>query len=236
MNCSTLTIFTLKDEDTLPEEMAEFLYLLKGTYGAANAFCLKNPLLTLSEKNLAATAAQFRAFLEELSPVELDMLFNQDLDDKRLVTQRILRASPWEFVLYGLVPCLALAMIISGGELSFLGLKCKLNAIGDGVKKLKTGLGLGKKVVSGYGIKSAKIKLSKAEYAELKKQDPSKNSRGGFQSFLINLQNRVNKNTLEIELNQTDLARIEKYKSDPKAGGFQSRFLKIFGRHFPSNF
>lgn len=39
--------------------------------------------------------------------------------------------------------------------------------------------------------------------------------------------------TRKLHLSPSDLERIYRYKANPKKGGWQSRFKKIFGRHFP---
>jgi hypothetical protein len=62
-------------------------------------------------------------------------------------------------------------------------------------------------------------------------QQPAR-SDGGFQGFLVGLQNRTNRQTRELELSERDLERIYRYKANPRKGGWQSRFNKIFGRHF----
>jgi len=234
MNMKEFAISTNQDENLSPTELAEFFFLFKATYVAAVDFCEKNRIDNIDQRDAGRLQSEFNLYLKKLTAIELDDLFTRNLGGKNLATTRISRSSPWEYIVCGLVTASVLAAIVSGGEVSFVGLfSCKLNAIGDGIRKLKTGLGIGKKTSVGYCVQSTKIKLSKTEYAELKKQDPNKKSRGGFQSFLVNLQNRINKSTLEIELNQSDLKRIAKYKAQPKAGGFQARFLKIFGRHFP---
>jgi hypothetical protein len=77
------------------------------------------------------------------------------------------------------------------------------------------------------------IKLNEKEYTALSVQGDASKNKGGFQHFLVGLKNRLNKQTRELHLSPSDLQRIYRYKANPKKGGWQSRFKKIFGRHFP---
>ena len=49
----------------------------------------------------------------------------------------------------------------------------------------------------------------------------------------VELKTRANKRTKQLELSESELDRIYRYRSNPKKGGWQSRLYKIFGRHFP---
>ena len=149
----------------------------------------------------------------------------------------IKRNSPLEIVLACSITFLTLAVIFSGGKIkaSSKGFEAVLPSLGEGIKSLKTALGLGGKVTSSYSIRTIKIKLNQEEVDALQLQDPSQKNKGGFQNFLIGLQARLNRRTKELTLSDVDLERVMKYKAEPKKGGFQSRFKKIFGRHFPSN-
>ena len=64
-------------------------------------------------------------------------------------------------------------------------------------------------------------------------QDDASKNKGGFQHFQVGLKDRINKQTRELQLSPSDLERIYRYKANPNKGGWQSRFKKIFGRHFP---
>jgi len=124
-------------------------------------------------------------------------------------------------------------VIFSGGKISLLGaIRAELPAFGKGLKALREALALDKTVQAGFGIREATIKLTKDEFEELMKQDPSTRRDGGFQGFLVALQDRTNRQTRELDLSERDLERILRYKAKPKKGGWQSRFNKIFGRHF----
>jgi len=73
-----------------------------------------------------------------------------------------------------------------------------------------------------------KIVLNKSEMSELMK--PNAGS-GGWQSLLEGLQGKVNSQTGEITLTDTDLERIQRYAFDYGNGGWESRLIAVFGRH-----
>ncbi len=149
----------------------------------------------------------------------------------------IKRNSPLEIVLACSITFLTLAVIFSGGKIkaNSKGFEAVLPSLGEGIKSLKSALGLGGNVTSSYSIRTIKIKLNSEEVKTLQLQHPSQKNKGGFQNFLIGLQSRLNRSTNELTLSDVDLERVMNYKADPKKGGFQSRFKKIFGRHFPSD-
>jgi hypothetical protein len=68
------------------------------------------------------------------------------------------------------------------------------------------------------------------ERTSLFKQNPASRSGGGFQAFLVGLQERVNAATNTLELRLSDRERIARYAHDYKGGGWQGRLSKIFGR------
>ena len=99
---------------------------------------------------------------------------------------------------------------------------------------MRAALGLDKNVLqAGFCIREIVIKLDEKELAALLLQEDASRNQGGFQHFLVGLKNRVNKRTRELQLSPSDLERVYRYKANPKKGGWQSRFKKIFGRHFP---
>jgi predicted DNA binding CopG/RHH family protein len=71
------------------------------------------------------------------------------------------------------------------------------------------------------------IQLIAAEITELQKTSPDDRRKGGFQSYIVELQERV-KNR-EIDLSHEDLIKIDRYASYT-SGGYQTRLKKIFGR------
>ena len=137
-----------------------------------------------------------------------------------------------EIALVGLPLLLVLAVIFSGGKIQLAGgvVKATLPPLGAGIKALREALGLNKRLQANFGIRETTIKLNSEEYKAL--MIPPKGS-GGFQSFFKGLQNRVKRKTKELTLSPDDLKRIYRHKADPKKGGWQARFARIFGRHFP---
>lgn len=75
-----------------------------------------------------------------------------------------------------------------------------------------------------------RVVLTVAEVAELDRQDPATRTRGGWQRLIVGLQQRVNRLTLELDLDERDLERIARYAFDYKRGGWQGRLMKIFSR------
>jgi hypothetical protein len=71
------------------------------------------------------------------------------------------------------------------------------------------------------------FELNAAEVAEL---DRPVAGVGGFQTFLRQLQRRLNHATREIKLGDDDIATIAHYAFDYKQGGWQERLLAVFGR------
>jgi hypothetical protein len=80
-----------------------------------------------------------------------------------------------------------------------------------------------------------KIKLSTQELDELNKTPPSAAKRGGFQNFMVQLQYRIDEDTNELDLDSTDLQRIQRYAFAYKQGGYQTRLQKIFARNLGSD-
>ena len=77
---------------------------------------------------------------------------------------------------------------------------------------------------------SKTIILNHIEMSELLIQNPDTKKDGGFQSLLVSLQERLNKTTGAITLEDTDLERIAKYAFDYKNGGWEDRLKSIFQR------
>jgi len=84
-------------------------------------------------------------------------------------------------------------------------------------------------------INTTKIVLGQSEIDILFRQHPSTKSAGGFQNFLISLQNRTNRNTGQILLALQDIVRIQKYAFDYGQGGWEWRLKAIFGRSLGPN-
>ena len=75
------------------------------------------------------------------------------------------------------------------------------------------------------------VVLSPHEIAVLDRQDPSTEQDGGWQSLLVGLQQKLNRDTGELVLDDADLERIPRYAFDYGNGGWESRLLNIFERH-----
>lgn len=229
---------TITDQSAMldPSELAEFLYLfpavgcaLRRIVPTSEHDALRNP----TPEELAA----FKHKLGRFSPNALDSFFDPKTSSEFLKINQIVRNSPLEITLYGCAFLISLGVIFSGGKISILdhALKAELPPFGKGLKSLRDALGLNNRIKAGFGIRETVIKLNKQEYAALCMQDDASKNNGGFQHFLVGLKGRVNKQTRELQLSPSDLERIYRYKANPKKGGWQSRFKKIFSRHFPED-
>lgn len=74
------------------------------------------------------------------------------------------------------------------------------------------------------------VTLTPSETTVLFRQNPKTSQDGGFQGFLVSLQNRINRTTGEIELTAQDLERVPRYAFDYGNGGWENRLVDIFGR------
>lgn len=74
------------------------------------------------------------------------------------------------------------------------------------------------------------VMLNEEELSVLFKQDPSKKNGGGFQRFLVNLQEKTDRTTGAVELSEDDLKKIPHYAFDCGPGGFEGRIKSIFER------
>ena len=79
------------------------------------------------------------------------------------------------------------------------------------------------------------IVLNDDEIALLDKQDPATAKDGGFQGFMVDLQQRLRRGTQELKLTDGDIERIAQYAFDYKQGGWEDRLKAIFGRHLGPN-
>jgi hypothetical protein len=126
------------------------------------------------------------------------------------------------------------AAILSGGrqviKIGPLMLEFNLNSLGESIISLRDAFSRNSALQTGYGFKGAKIKLNQDEFDALNKPV---NLNGGFQRFLYELQTRIKPGTKILNLGNRDIEQILRYKQNPAKGGFQSRFNKIFRRHFP---
>lgn len=141
--------------------------------------------------------------------------------------------SPLIITICGCLLLLTSAAVLSGGsqeiKIGPLEFKFNLRSLGESLKILQSSFIPDKSFQPVYCLPGQKIKLNQSEFNELMK---SANSNGGFQLFQQELQRRINQKTKILVLTEEDVRRILRYKLNPKKGGFQSRYQKIFGRHF----
>lgn len=225
-------LLTVKDEAKAinPTELAEFLYLFQGANVALQQVAsIDNRFRQPTEAEIADAKSQIASF----SPKQLDSIFDPKRAKDLLQIGSISRQSPLEIVVMGCLSLLTIAVVFSGGKIEILKVvKAQLPPLGHGVKSLRDALGLNKSLSVGFGIREVTIKLNKDEYKELTVQIKGS---GGFQSFFRELQNRINKSSRALTLSPEDLERIYRHKAHPERGGWQSRLLKIFGRHLPDS-
>ena len=77
--------------------------------------------------------------------------------------------------------------------------------------------------------------LNQDELDELFIQDPMTILDGGYQRLLINLQNKTNRSTGELDLSDDDLEKIPRYAFNYGQGGWENRLKTIFERHLGPN-
>lgn len=74
------------------------------------------------------------------------------------------------------------------------------------------------------------VDLNENEIPLLLEQSPDAQGDGGYQNLLIRLQNKLNRSTGQITLDDTDLEQIPRYAFDYRNGGWQNRLTAIFSR------
>lgn len=79
------------------------------------------------------------------------------------------------------------------------------------------------------------LTLNTGEIEVLFRQNPHTRQDGGFQSFLVKLQKKTNKQTGSLSLSDSDLERIPRYAFDYGNGGWESRLKSIFEKHLGTN-
>jgi hypothetical protein len=217
-----------------PTELAEFLFLFRATI-----LGLKNcvPQSVLSQPPTEPTATELKEYARQLAkfrPSDLNQLFSREYQPDAVEIKAISMNSPLEITICGTAVLLCIGVILSGGKFKMnqTGVSAELPPLASGIKGLLEALGLYKQINTSYGVSQKEVKLNKQEFNLL--MQPATGS-GGFQSFLLGLQARVNKLTRVLLLSADDLDRIYKYKAQAQKGGFQARLKKIFQRHFPDD-
>jgi len=72
--------------------------------------------------------------------------------------------------------------------------------------------------------------LNASEIAEIDKQDPATAGDGGYQSLLVGLQNKIERETGRLRLSEDDVRRIQMYAFKYGNGGWESRLVGAFRR------
>ena len=79
--------------------------------------------------------------------------------------------------------------------------------------------------------------LNKSEMGHIYLTKREERGNGGFQSFMVHLQQHLDPDTGALQVSDLDIAKVQAMANHANgAGGFQGRLRKIFGRHFPSLF
>ncbi|TAK16586.1 MAG: aspartyl-tRNA synthetase [Acidobacteria bacterium] len=73
--------------------------------------------------------------------------------------------------------------------------------------------------------------LNRDEREELFRQDPATRNDGGFQRFMVSLQQKYRPGTEEIRLEDDDIDDIRRHATKYLGGGWEERLTKIFSRH-----
>ena len=222
--------FDSKDQ-TSPIELSQFLQLFVTTYRALERVFETKPLIRDSYGEYVIPNEGLFGCLD-LEDIKWCLEgFILDNDPKIISIQQ---QSPIEIAISGSIIILTIAAVISGGPqkiaLGPVKMEFNLRSLGDSIRSLRLALSKNASLQTGNEFKGGKIKLNKDEYLQLTKPV---NRNGGFQRFLGELQAKAHKRTRVIELSNRDIEKILKYKTEPSTGGFQSRFNKIFRRHFP---
>lgn len=215
-------------ETTSPIELSTFLQLYVSTYRALK--CYENK----SEFGEETFILPEGGLLSRLSIEEIRSSLSDDQLSSDPKILEINQQSPIQIIFEGGIGLLFVAAALSGGrqviKLGPLSLEFNLTSLGESIGNLRRAFSKNESLRTGYGFKGVKIKLNKLEFDYLNK---SANRNGGFQRFLCELQVRINKQTRVLDLSNQDIEQILRYKQNPSRGGFQSRFNKIFERHFP---
>lgn len=74
------------------------------------------------------------------------------------------------------------------------------------------------------------VRLNEQEIRVLDRQHPSTRRRGGFQSLLVGLALRVERETGRLVLTSRDIERIGRYAFDYGNGGWENRLRYVFER------
>jgi hypothetical protein len=214
-------------EQTSPLQLSQFLQLFVTTYRALESISEKSPI------EFTEYEVPTEGLFSCLKYQDIKRCLDSTIFDTDPQITAINQQSPIEIAIAGSIMLLTMAAILSGGNhkisLGPVKFEYNLKSLGESISNLRRGLTNNSSLGIGYEFTGGKIKLNKEEISYLNKEV---NMNGGFQRFMRELQTRIKPKSRIIELSNRDIDRILKYKSNPKKGGFQSRFNKIFGRHF----
>jgi hypothetical protein len=202
-------------------DLAEFMMLFRGAYVAG---------LRLGEGK-PVEAEALLAHLETLTPSQVEELFNE-ASDYPLVATRVTQESPIEVTYCGILTMIAVVHVLCGGTLRLPGVRSELPfGIVELISRMRKWFSKRSGSKVGYGSQGTKrVTLTKVERAILMQEW---RGRGGFQTFLMELQARIGKKkTAVLVLSPRDIDIILRHGAHPEKGGFQSRIRKIFGSHF----
>jgi hypothetical protein len=113
-------------------EFSEFLTLFSKVYDLAIDLPQDDNILALAESSSLVREHYLNALREKLKSE-----FETQQKDHPLIIERIRKTSPVTIWFEALATALILAVIVSGGTVKFPGFTCRVNALGDGLKKLK---------------------------------------------------------------------------------------------------
>lgn len=82
-----------------------------------------------------------------------------------------------------------------------------------------------------YGESKVNIPVNPSGRDTLFKQDPSTRGDGGFQGFMVHLQEKFDFPTSTLNISNQDLVRAQRYAREYGNGGWETRLEAIFGDH-----
>jgi hypothetical protein len=112
-------------------ELGEFLTLFHDIYLVAADL----PEDAYSARRLKGPLADPEFYIARLGETLHSHIDNEPAEP--LTIERIRKASPLTIWFEGIVTLIVIAAIVSGGQVKIAGMSCRLNALGDGLKKLK---------------------------------------------------------------------------------------------------
>jgi hypothetical protein len=218
--------------DPNARDVAEFVMLLHAIYLAGLTYYRSHRPQASQDEGLPT---DLLAGLARMNAAQLMKLFRREpISRDSLRMSRMSHSSPLEIDLTGVAIVIAWAVAICGGrlEVSKEGLRAELPGLVQTIERLHRLLTRRTGTTIGYGVRERRVKLTRAELNELMRHDPSTRDRGGFQRFLISLQDRVDLKTRELTLSANDIDTVLKHGAQPQKGGWQRSIRRVFDSHF----